>query len=202
MYTTVDIVSDSAETTTANYVSLMTGAGFEFVMQWIHSTPTYLHIYGTGEGYVDIDQISNENHKGTFFNLFNCAAARFTESNIATTYLTRTGYGLAIVGSTKEGGMVTPRLFHQALGNGLTWGEAYLDWYNQNGNTDDEWFLGMVILGDPLLRVPGDYTRKTAPQTLMQEWRKDQLREIMIRHAGHMHLGTFEEYRAQNPSFF
>lgn len=92
MCTTVDIVSDPADSTTANYVSLLTGAGYQFVMQWIHSTPAYMHIYGPGEGFIDIDQIANENHQGTFFNLFNCAAARFTEDNLATTYLTRTGH--------------------------------------------------------------------------------------------------------------
>ena len=175
-------------------------------MQWIHSTPTYMHIYGTGEGYVDIDQIASENHKGTFFNLFNCAAARFTEDNLATTYLTRTGYGLAVVGTTKEGGMVTPRRFHGALGNGMTWGEAYLEWYNQNGNTDDEWFFGMVILGDPLIKISGDVTRRRAsepaPQPVGGEWPKEWLREFIKSRTGETRLGTFEEYRVANPSFF
>jgi hypothetical protein len=98
--------------------------------------------------------------------------------------------------------MVTPRLFHGALGNGSTWGEAYREWYNNNGNTDDEWFLGMVILGDPLLRVNGDVTRRLAPGPAADEWQQDQLREITERHAGETRLGTFEEYRAENPSFF
>jgi hypothetical protein len=65
----------------------------------------------------------------------------------------RTDYGLAVQGSTKVGGNYHPQAFHHALAKGARWGDAHLCWYNECGVKDDRWFMGMVILGDPMLTV-------------------------------------------------
>ncbi|MGB5266503.1 MAG: hypothetical protein WBN30_07945 [Polyangiales bacterium] len=91
-------------------------------------------------------------------NLANCYSARFTDDAlaVATAYTVGTDYGLATVGSTKMGAQTDPRLFHEGLTKGLRWGEAYREWYNQVGRKNDHWHLGIVLMGDPLLRVTGD----------------------------------------------
>ena len=103
----------------------------------------------------------------SFYNLFNCSASRFTDEHIAMTYLTKTDYGLATTGTTKPGGNYYPKAFHHLLAQGNTWGEAFRGWYNNFGVTDDKWFLGMVILGDPMLTIQPTVHRilKTAPLT-------------------------------------
>jgi hypothetical protein len=93
-------------------------------------------------------------------NMFNCKGVRFTQPNIGMSYLTSTDLTLAITGSTKVGGNYYPMEFHRELSVGNSWGEAFIGWYNAFGVFDDEWFLGMVILGDPSLRL-----RQTDPQT-------------------------------------
>jgi len=60
---------------------------------------------------------------------------------------------LAVTGSTKVGGNYYPLEFHRTLAVGSSWGNAFKSWYNYFGSSDDEWFLGMVILGDPALYI-------------------------------------------------
>jgi len=46
-----------------------------------------------------------------------------------------------------------PLEFHRTLAAGSSWGNAFKSWYNYYGKSDDSWFLGMVILGDPALKI-------------------------------------------------
>ncbi len=203
IYTTVEILNDPAATSKAAYLQRLL-PGVEFVFQWIHSTPTYLHIYGAGEGYIDTAEVVAENHQGAFYNLFNCSAARFTEPNLARAYLMGTDRGLALTGTTKVGGMVTPRLFHQSLGDGHAFGESFRRWYNGNGATDDAWFLGMVIQGDPMLRIAGDVVGRAPPsreeEISAQGW--ERLEQLMQEAARHNPVRGFAEYRAEHPESF
>ena len=204
IYTTRHKLEALADTTRANYIARMEGDGAEFVYQWIHSSPTTLYIAGTGSGTVNTDQIVAGDHRGSFYNLFDCSASRFTETNLAMTYVVRTSRGLATIGSTKTGGIYMPQNFHARLAAGDTWGEAFRQWYNFTGRWDDEWHLGIVILGDPLLTIDGD-TRGLIETIVVPEPDVDQKRalwEIMRRRAADFALGTFEEYRAAHPEFF
>jgi hypothetical protein len=204
IYTTVDVLSDLGQTSRANYLAKLTGNGAEFVYQWIHSSPTYLAIAGTGGGSVTISDVINNNLKGSFFNLFDCSAARFTENNLGMTYTVRTDYGLAIIGSTKTGGIYTPWIFHSQLAAGTTWGESFRQWYNGNGKYNDEWYLGIIIAGDPLLTVSGD-VRGVIPVVPQRDWTGEELaalRQTMLGIARQSVLGTYEEYRKHNPQFF
>jgi hypothetical protein len=163
-----------------------------------------MHIYGVGEGTVDLAEIQAEDHRASFLNLFNCSAARFTEPNLAATYLVGTGWGLAVIGPTKVGGLLYPRAFHQALGDGFGWGESFRKWYNQTGASDDAWFLGTVILGDPMLMVPGDLGRAGVEPgpALAGEAEPSDLEALMRRAAGQNRTRGFEAYRAAHPDFF
>lgn len=169
LYSEVEVIQDKADSTLENYLAKLRGEGAEFVYQWIHGAPP-----GTYPGWLAFDHVDDEgeftqlklfaddivqqNLKVSFVNLANCYSARFTDETlaVATAYTVGTEYGLATVGSTKMGAQTDPRLFHEGLAKGLRWGEAYREWYNQVGRKNDHWHLGIVLMGDPLLRVTGD----------------------------------------------
>ena len=204
LYGTIDMLSDTSETTKAAYISEMTGPGAEFVYQWIHSTPTYMSVSGTGGGSIMASDIDAGNYQGSFFDLFDCSASRFIFPNLASTYILKTDYGLATVGTTKIGGMYSPNHFFTPLMNGHPWGEAFLTWYNQTGRLDDEWWLGMMIQGDPLLTIDKDPNAPSVPMA-PQVWTQDQierLRRIMVRDAAQARLDSFDDYQADHPEFF
>ncbi|HOX43317.1 MAG TPA: hypothetical protein PK668_06955 [Myxococcota bacterium] len=204
LYTVFHKLEALADTTRANYLARMTGTGAEFVYQWIHSDSTTLYIAGSGGGTVSTDQVASEDHRGSFFNLFDCSGARFTQTNFGNVYLTRTTRGLASIGSTKTGGIYDPWSFHGALGEGSSWGEAFQRWYDATGRWDDEWYLGIVIQGDPLLRLQGD-TRGLVRSAAGRAPSADELRalrESLIRRGPGRGLESFADYRARHPEFF
>lgn len=169
LYSEVEVIQDKADSTLENYLAKLTGEGAEFVYQWVHGAPpgtypgrlVFDHVDDEGKSTqleLFADDIVDQNLKVSFVNLANCYSARFTDDNlaVATAYTVGTEYGLATVGSTKMGAQTDPRLFHEGLAKGLRWGEAYREWYNQVGTKNDLWHLGIVLMGDPLLRVTGD----------------------------------------------
>ena len=94
------------ETAKPNYISKLTTDHFEYVYQWIHAVPTSLLIEHIGSyEALKTTEIGSYNFRALFYNLFNCSATRFTENNLGMTYLTKTDYCLASIGSTKEGGI-------------------------------------------------------------------------------------------------
>ncbi|MBI9108639.1 MAG: hypothetical protein JEZ04_17980 [Spirochaetales bacterium] len=153
IYGSVSTFQDSGDTTRSSYLSMMLNEGSEYVYQWIHAYPPVLFIDVDGNYEIIRSQdIGDGTFKGNFYNLFDCQAARFTVRNLAASYLNTTDSGIAVIGSTKTGGMYYPVEFHKALASGGCWGSAYKAWYNTNGWADDEWFLGMIIMGDPAIR--------------------------------------------------
>jgi len=211
LYTIVDLLKDPHETTADAYLDKMTGDGAEFVYQWMHASPRLVQFEHHPEGgqvtqtRVMRSQVRELNFKGSFYNLFNCSAARFTEEgNLARDYIIGTDYGLAAIGSTKTGAVARPHVFHGNLVIGRRWGEAYQVWYNEEGHKDDSWHLGIVLIGDPLLRLTGDLfpwghgdnTGWTPPREV------EGIGEIMEGIADEAELGTYEEYRERNPQFF
>ncbi len=203
-YADVHLEQDRARTTRANYLAKLTGQGAEFVYQWIHSAPRYLYVTGSGGGAVTTTDIAAQNLRGSFYNLFDCSAARFTKENLAMTYLLKTDAGLATIGSTKTGGIYTPAVFHGRLAEGAEWGRAYRQWYNENGKYNDEWYLGIVILGDPLLGLRyGD----AAGAGFVEDppWTQEQVQameQTMMIFAQDVPLDGYAQYKAEHPEFF
>lgn len=154
MYGTIRISENANETLKDDYLQKVAYEGADYVYQWIHATPTSLYI-SDGKSYTTLryGEILQYNTQGRFINMFNCKGARFTQTNLGMTYLTGTDKGLAVTGSTKVGGNYYPLEFHRTLAVGSSWGNAFKSWYNYFGSSDDEWFLGMVILGDPALYI-------------------------------------------------
>jgi hypothetical protein len=92
-----------------------------------------------------------------FYNLFACSHARFTSGNYSAGWYTfNADYGLAAIGSTKSGSMLSFQYFYQPFGQGKTIGESFLDWFTAiaSGGFDPwelNWHYGMTLIGDPTL---------------------------------------------------
>jgi hypothetical protein len=159
LYREVDVIQDRTESTLDNYVDKLTGDGAEFVFQKVHAGPRIMNFKDEPSDHQLYPRdVSRLNLKVSFLNLTNCSAAKFSEyeRSLGEAYTVGTDYGLAIIGSTKVGHLARPDDFHKNLGDGMYWGEAYKAWYNSEGSDSDKWHLGVVLMGDPLLRVVGD----------------------------------------------
>ena len=58
--------------------------------------------------------------KSSFVNMYDCSAARFTVPNLGMAFTVQADYGLAIVGTTKVGGMWDGTPFHENLAAGMS----------------------------------------------------------------------------------
>ena len=155
IYRSLTIYESAASTTRAGYSGYMSAVGTEFIYQWIHSSPGTLYFEVDGSyQLMSYSEVKAANVRGSFFNLYDCSAARFTEANLGSTYL-HSDFGLAVFGTTKTGGVYEPYYFHRPLATGKTWGESFATWYNSAGRHDDNWYLGMAIQGCPFLKVAG-----------------------------------------------
>ncbi len=209
IYDSVEIRETPGQTVRSVYVSDMTGEGMEFVNQWIHSQPSVLAIYDTNQadyGYVSTNDIKTYNFNGLFFDLYDCNAARFTQENLGMSYLTGTDYALAVFGSTKTGASYYSLAFYDVLSKHGTWGDAYKSWYNYYGKNDDAWFLGMVILGDPALKVSArgpiyrfiDLSLAPPPDATQ----RTELKRVTIEFTKGQSLSGFRAYKKAHPEYF
>jgi hypothetical protein len=156
-YSSVEVVREIADSTRANYLARLTDRGAEFIHQKVQSSPWSLEFQEPGgRSPLTRQEIIDDNLKVSFINLFNCSASRFTAPNLAEAYTVGTDYGLASVGSTKTGAVFDSTLLHEHLAARESWGEAYRRWFNEQGKDSDEWHLGIVLMGDPLLTLTGD----------------------------------------------
>ncbi|HAK45207.1 MAG TPA: hypothetical protein DCO79_04730 [Spirochaeta sp.] len=153
IYTRVDFYQDTCNTTKSTYIDRMAESGTEYVYQWIHAFPPALFIDVEGEYEIIKADDIDSSFKGNFYNLFDCQAARFTVKNMASSLISGTDSCIAVLGSTKTGGVYYPVEFHKSLGLGACWGAAYKSWYNTEGFDDDSWYLGMIMMGDPVIRM-------------------------------------------------
>lgn len=71
-------------------------------------------------------------------------------------YVFGTNLGLLAVGSTKTGSKLAFDDYYYPLGEGATFGDAYLAWWTARAaggfsDYEKDWHYGMTLLGDPLL---------------------------------------------------
>lgn len=200
VYTRVEVIQKKEESTLQSYLDKLPGNGAEFVYQKIHAAPRLIALDDFGDILL-AEEVGEYNLKASFINMTNCSAARFTEENLAEAYTVGTDHGLAIIGSTKDGHLTDPRGFHYSLSLGMTWGEAYVVWYNTEGRYSDKWHLGVVIMGDPLLRVIGDVMSPGA-----NPWQAPELRAVFDDDGPNCQAreepSTYEDYVRDNPQFF
>ena len=103
------------------------------------------------------EDIQNRDPPVLFYNLFACGPGRFTDENyLAGAYVFHTTYGLITVASSKSGSMLNFGDFTQPLSEGKCIGEAFRLWFDAQApyvQWEKEWYYGMVVFGDPTLRV-------------------------------------------------
>ena len=155
-YTNITSVSVNANTTASDYIKKLNQT-YEFVHLFVHSY-YYEHVFGPGgygtEGKVNYTQISNIYTKPLFYNLYACSACNYVaQDNIGTHYLFSNNT-LAVIGSTKTGGMTMNSYFYNPLNQGKVMGESFRLWFNNplHGPKDSS-SQGMCLLGDGLLTI-------------------------------------------------
>lgn len=214
IYTIVDVILDIEESTKATYIERLTGGGAEYVYHYIHASPNNLFIYVKPASHlIHRTQIGWSPFSPpalayelefSFINMFSCEAVRLTVPNLGMSMVFQTDYGLAVIGSTKYGGIFNPFDFHANLAQGTPWGESFRHWYNLIGKGNDEWHLGIVILGDPLLTLSGDVTGLTelAHRSDPTPEEVEALRDTIISLGSVDGSETFQDYKRSNPQFF
>jgi len=165
-YPATDAVTDIYQTNREDYmlrVRESAGNQYENLLICSHSSPWAHYLYwGTGtydyslfHNY-EIEQIDVQ---VLFYNLFACSNTRYVEEDdMGSWYIFQSTYGLVSVGSTKTGSMLCFDDYYAPLGNGATFGEAFLSWCIEDietcaGSSSRPWFYGMCLLGDPTLRL-------------------------------------------------
>jgi len=165
-YPVTDAVIDPYETTREDYMQRVresTNNQYENLLICSHSSPWAHYLYW-GDGPYDYSlfhnyEIEQIDVQVLFYNLFACSNCRFVEEDdMGDWYLFQSTYGLLSVGSTKTGSMLCFYGFYEPLGNGASFGDAYLSWCINHietcaGEESRPWFYGMTILGDPTLRL-------------------------------------------------
>ena len=156
----VDRIDQPATTTAADYLARLQSQQYESVLLAAHSSATS-HSFKVGSqwtgGTVTSSELAAANPQALFYNLFACASGDFTRSGyIGGEYVFGTVRGLLAVGSTKSGGMLSDGPYYQALGEGDTFGQAFLDWWGAKAadgidGGEQDWHYGMTIIGDPTL---------------------------------------------------
>jgi len=165
-YPNTDAVIDPYETTREDYMQRVresTDNQYENLLICSHSTPWAHYLYW-GDGPYDYSLFHNHEIEQIdvqvfFYNLFACSNCRFVEQDdMGSWYIFQSTYGLLSLGSTKSGAMLCFDDYYGPLGNGLSFGEAFLWWCINNMEScyspySRVWFYGLTLLGDPTLRL-------------------------------------------------
>lgn len=173
---------DSNLTSRELYSNALSGSGAEYVMQLIHASNTTLFFrHNSAYENMSISEMITLNPKARFYNLFNCSACRYDEENLGMSYVMKTTYGLAVMGTTKTGGNYYPQSFNQHLASGKSWGESYVHWWNESSSAlEPKWTMGLVIFGDPMLKITKT-AKGNSVNSLINPINSDKLDEIMSR---------------------
>ena len=172
-YPSTDAVIDPYQTTRDDYmlrVRQSTDNRYENLLICSHSSPWAHYLYRGDGSYYDLfynHEIESIDVQVLFYNLFACSNARYVEDDdMGSWYTFQSTYGLLSVGSTKTGSMLCFADYYEPLGNGATFGEAFLSWCVNDietcaGEFSRPWFYGMTLLGDPTLRISRYLTGST-----------------------------------------
>jgi len=164
--TRTDVHTPATWTNATDWLNNRINQDYEWAHLCAHSGASpgthYFGPLGSGEGTVTSTQIHNQVPTFNFYNLFCCHGADWiTTDDLATTYLFSGSHSLAVVGTTKTGGMLDGSSFYNALGQNETLGKALEAWFQGIKSYAYywlEWFYGMTILGDPFLTTHYDIT--------------------------------------------
>lgn len=154
LYSDVTVVNDENTTTSYDYKNRL-NQEFQFVHLCAHSS-CWAHTFFLegdeyGGGSVFSFEIPFLDPDAFFYFLNACMAGRYTETNnLADWYLFSHSYSQVVIASSSlMYGINSLSDFYQALSQDSTFGDAFKKWFNSNYN----WFMGTLMLGDPSLKV-------------------------------------------------
>ena len=166
LYSDVELIDDINTTTAEDYRINRLPEIFGFIQVHAHSSALHNSFFqnnGTQTENFYNHELQVINPNSYFYNLFACSNAHFeTADNMGSLYLLANDYCLGVIGSTKAGSMLGFEDFYEPLYFRVSIGEAFGQWWQQNVDTGEDtmwersWFYGMVILGDPNLKVSYD----------------------------------------------
>ncbi|MGQ9465532.1 MAG: T9SS type A sorting domain-containing protein [bacterium] len=172
LYDTVVVVRQYNTTTAADF-RMRLDDPYEWVQICSHSSPwgnTFKNTSGYA-GTVFNFELWFADPPFLFLNLFQCGGTRFIEENSeGSCYIFNTTNGLLAIGSTKVGSMLYFDDFYGPLNTGISIGQAFKQWFTENGINDIDWFYGMCIIGDPALKpkqTVSQITNKTLSKNLI-----------------------------------
>ena len=151
----VTVMNERGKTSAEDYKERLEET-HRFVHVMAHSSP-WGHSFSSG--WVSSTEIEAIDPRVFFYNLFACSNARYVENDyMGGYYIFAPTYGLAAMGTTKTGSMLSFDKFYGPLGEGKNLGEAYHEWFDykaQDGFSlgEKQWHYGMTLLGDPTLTV-------------------------------------------------
>jgi hypothetical protein len=151
----ITVMNQRRQTNARDYKERL-GETHRFVHVMAHSSP-WGHSFSNG--WMSFMEIEVIDPRVFFYNLFACSNARYVENDyMGGHYIFAPTYGLAAIGTTKTGSMLSFDRFYRPLGDGKSLGEAYYEWFDyiaQDGFSlrEKRWHYGMTLLGDPTLTV-------------------------------------------------
>lgn len=168
-YPGTEMVSEINSTTAYDFRENRWNADYEWIQVHVHSGPDAHYFYqdnGNNYNLVHNYEIAPYNPTAFFYNLFCCSNARFTQDNaMGSLYMLGNDFGLATIGSTKSGSMLSFENFYTPLSQNETMGNALKIWWNDTMLPNEgelyeqcyrSWFYGMVLTGDPTLKTEYD----------------------------------------------
>ena len=169
----VEIVKSATTTTASDYMNRLdpnSASGYESVLLAAHSDVTYHAFRNDGDwSWVLNTDLNALGPQAFFYNFYTCFNANYeVDGYMAGEYVFGAGRGLLAVGSTNDGGMLDFADYYQPLGEGKTFGEAFLDWWLARAEggfqpSEIDRYYGMTMLGDPLL-VTQNYRSALVPE--------------------------------------
>lgn len=144
----------------SDYLYRLTQSIYGFTHLAAHSSPRTHNLYSAG-GSISLSEIRQSvlNNNCYGYNLFCCSGCNWlaagNQGYLGGVYLFNQGKTLAVVGSTKTGGMLASNSFYTNLST-KSIGIAFRDWWRTCiGNTYSSyyvsWYYGMTLLGDPTI---------------------------------------------------
>jgi hypothetical protein len=131
---------------------------FDNIAVFVHSSPSeHYFVYRGNYDTMLWDEVPGDT-TALFYDLFACSNSNFAESiYMGGVYALNTEFGLLALGSTKTGSMLERTPYYRRLGEYEDFGHAFVGWWEDvqpyDVNQRDNWYYGMVQIGDPTLRV-------------------------------------------------
>ena len=157
-YTNQTVIATDSLTNSTRYELELTKM-YEWVQLYVHSYYDYHLFYPTpASGTTNWTEIRSINTQQLFYSLYACSACDISmKNNIGTEYLFSDNT-LAVIGSSKVGGLLEPGKFYAPLGAGSSLGISLKRWFSEctlpsAGLNNPANAYGMLILGDPSLET-------------------------------------------------